>query len=568
MTGAAVELIRAIQRSQLMGEERLNELLNFARSKHRGKLPESAEQLADVLVSCGALTRWQTQQLLSGKRKGFFLGKYKLLRPLGKGGMGTVYLGEHTLLRRRAAIKVFAPHKDDNETSLKRMEAEAQTVAQLDHPHIVRAYDFDRVDPYYYFAMEYVEGTDLGKLVQDRGALPIRQALDYIRQAALGLAHAHQKGIVHRDIKPANLLLTKDNIVKVADLGLALAPREEDGSMTIEHEQVLGTADYVAPEQALDSHSVDHRADIYSLGCTLYHLITGKPPFAGGTVAQRLARHQIEMPAAIAQLRLDCPPQVAALCWKMLQKKPIDRMQTAADVVLKITQLLKSNVLNPEASSASLSSGSLGGGLSSMNLPQFPSTVQNLSSQSQWDTISSLAVSGAAFQNGSGSVMNLPQAKAQATKHNADRAFYNRLKIYVGLIFVGALMSVGILAWSWMPDKEVIKATEGGHIVTTVGKNQFIIQQAPPTAEPTPSGELAPPVGGADGLPLSVVPAPPSESIPPANVAPSNSVSERPSREVPPRESPPSREQGVSPPVAPESGPSRASPPRGFSREE
>jgi serine/threonine-protein kinase len=529
-TDATAAFLRAVQRSQLVAAERLNECLTLSRSKHRGRLPDTPQKVADDLVAAGVLTTWQVQQLLTGKKRGFFLGKYKLLKPLGRGGMGTVYLAEHTHLRRRAAIKVFSLRESESPNTMKRFEAEAQAAAQLDHPHIVRAYDFDFVDPYYYFAMEYVPGTDLGRLVHEKGPLPVHLALDFIRQAALGLAHAHQKGIVHRDIKPANLLLTKENVVKVADLGLALVPREEDGSMTIEHKQVLGTADYVAPEQALDSHSVDHRADIYSLGCTLYHLLTGKPPFAGGTVAQRLARHQVAMPAAIVQLRLDCPPQVAALCWKMLQKQPSERIQTSADLVMKITQLLKSEALASQTLPSSLGQAK---GLSSMNLPKFPSTVSSLAGQAGWDTVSSLSVSGIALPYGSSSMAQLPSAAQLSVKQRNDLAFQRRLKIYIGVILGGGLLSLGIFAWLWLGEGRESaatkkKATEGGVSITVMEDQTILVRpkeeqrSSSDGTTPRPSEPSTAPVAQPSGSSNSngVIPADQPRPVPPIDPAP------------------------------------------------
>ena len=238
--------------------------------------------------------------LLKGRHKGFFLGPYRLLDLLGKGGMGSVYVGEHLLMRRRAAVKVLPSKQISRRPSmLERFRREAQAVAALDHLNIVRAYEFnkellDKVDVYY-LAMELVQGEDLQQLVAERKAnkrfLDFFLAVDYIRQAALGLAHAHEAGLVHRDIKPANLFIDDKGVVKILDLGLvkSFEEPEDSSSLTGEHENtVLGTADYLAPEQAVSSRDVDARADIYALGYTLYYAITGHPPFPEGTIHQRI----------------------------------------------------------------------------------------------------------------------------------------------------------------------------------------------------------------------------------------------------------------------------------------
>jgi len=181
--------------------------------------------------------------------------------------------------------------------------------------------------------MEYVEGQDLQRMVREHGPLPYNLAVEYVRQAAEGLQHAHQAGLIHRDVKPANLLVDKNGTVKLLDLGLARFTDDERGSLTIAYdENVLGTADYLAPEQAVDSHRVDHRADIYSLGCTLYYLLTGHPPFSEGTLAQRIMKHQREAPPDIRADRPDAPEDLVAICLKMMAKKPSGRFQTAGEV--------------------------------------------------------------------------------------------------------------------------------------------------------------------------------------------------------------------------------------------
>nr|AUN35801.1 putative signal transduction protein [uncultured bacterium] len=328
--------LAVVKQSGLVDAERLQKLLNEFRL--RGLKLENARTIADELVASNAITRWQAEKLLQGKHRGFFLGKYRLLSLLGKGGMSSVYLAEHTVMRRRCAIKVL-PTKRVNDTSyLGRFHREAQAVANLDHPNIVRAYDVDKEiegnAEIHFLVMEYVDGESLQEMVAARGVLDFVVAAEYARQSAEGLVHAHEVGMVHRDIKPGNLLVDPNGTLKILDMGLARFFDDDDAeSLTVTHdEKVLGTADYLAPEQALDSHTVDARADIYSLGCTLYFMLTGHPPFTEGTLAQRLMSHQMKEPPAITVDRPNCPPDLLAIANKMMAKDVNQRFQSSAEV--------------------------------------------------------------------------------------------------------------------------------------------------------------------------------------------------------------------------------------------
>lgn len=310
---------------------------------------EDAAALAAALVKRGVLTEWQSDKLLQGRHKGFVLGRYKLLSLLGAGEMSAVYLAEHTLLERRCAIKVLPGNRVKDTSYLERFRREAKAVASLNHPNIVRAYDVDKQVEggieIHFLVMEYVEGRNLEKIVTMKGPLRYADAAEYIRQAAEGLNHAHQAGLVHRDIKPENLLIDGNGIVKILDLGLArLFEQTDEESLTIKHdEKVLGTADYLAPEQAIDSHKVDARADIYSLGCTLYFALTGHPPFTEGTLVQRLFAHQTKSPKPINQERPDAPATLIAILDKMIAKKAADRYQSAAELSIALTRWLAEN---------------------------------------------------------------------------------------------------------------------------------------------------------------------------------------------------------------------------------
>lgn len=322
-----------VERSTLADNDALQKSVAELKAKYGGKLPDDVDAAAAHLVAAGLLTQWHVDKLMDKKYKGFFLGKYKLLRHIGSGGMSTVYLAEHMLMHRQRAIKVLPKARVNDSSYLDRFHREAQATATLDHPNIVRCYDVDNDGDTHYLVMEFIEGRDLNSVVKQEGPLPLELACNYIAQAAEGLQHAHKANLIHRDVKPANLLVDSKGVVKLLDLGLALFSDEGKASLTVEHnENVLGTADYLAPEQAVNSHKVDHRADIYGLGCALYFLLTGHPPFPEGTLAQRIAKHQQQMPEDIRKERPECPRDLADICVKMMQKRPEKRYATMRDV--------------------------------------------------------------------------------------------------------------------------------------------------------------------------------------------------------------------------------------------
>jgi serine/threonine-protein kinase len=343
-----------VRRSGLVDKDRLNDLLLELKREAAGHSISDTDFVAGRLVEAELLTRWQADRLLEGRHKGFFLGKYKLLSLLGTGGMSSVYLAEHVLMQRRVAIKVLPKNRVEDTSYLARFHREAQAAATLDHRNIVRAYDVDDQAGVHYMVMEYIEGRDLNHIVQEDGPLDYLSAAEYIRQAAEGLAYAHQAGLIHRDVKPANLLVDQKNVIKLLDLGLARFAGEDKVSLTLTFdENVLGTADYLAPEQALDSHAADARADVYGLGCSMYFVLTGHPPFVGGTLAQRLMRHQNESPSSIFLDRPDAPPDLVEICMKMMAKQPDERYQSAGEVAAALAEWLVARGQRVESGSGS-----------------------------------------------------------------------------------------------------------------------------------------------------------------------------------------------------------------------
>jgi serine/threonine protein kinase len=316
-----------------------------------GHAPNTPRTLADAFIEHGLLTGFQAEKLLAGRWRGFMIaGKYRLLERLGAGGMGAVYLCEHVHMGRRVALKVLPIAQAADPACLARFYREARAAARLNHPNIVRAHDIDCEDKLHFLVMEYIDGCNLHEFVRRNGVLAPGRAALYLRQAALGLQHAHEAGVVHRDIKPGNLLVDRQGVVRILDMGLARFFHEDSGAYVKEYEDgfVIGTADYLAPEQVVDSQ-VDIRADIYSLGGTLYYLLVGKSPFQEGTPSQKMIWHQVRMPKPVRHLRLEIPIELAKVVDKMLAKEPGRRYQTPAEVAEALAPLADAALGTPTA---------------------------------------------------------------------------------------------------------------------------------------------------------------------------------------------------------------------------
>ncbi|MHC4406661.1 MAG: serine/threonine-protein kinase, partial [Planctomycetota bacterium] len=317
--------LRLLEKSRLLDDKRL------AEAREASQKADESRDLAMALVARQLLTRWQAGQLLAG-RSSFFLGKYKLIDLLGSGGMGRVFVAEHITMNRPVALKIISKRLGQDPDSLEQFFSEARAVAALDHPNIVHAYDVDQEKDRYFLVMEFVEGQDLQQIVEAEGPLEIKRAADYVRQAANGLAHAHDRNMIHCDVKPANLLVNKQNVVKILDMGMSRLVGPDRHSAGEKDERLLGTVDYLAPEQAVESPSLDRRVDLYSLGCTFYFLLTGSPPFPDGTLHERILKHQSAEPRPITGLREDVPAQLVQICSRMMAKNPDDRFASAAEV--------------------------------------------------------------------------------------------------------------------------------------------------------------------------------------------------------------------------------------------
>ena len=305
--------------------------------------PKSVEELVRELVKQNHLTKFQAQQVALGKSKALILGGYTLLDKIGAGGMGQVFKALHRRMERTVAIKMLPATMLKDAVAAARFQREVVAAAKLNHSNIVTAYDADQANGVHFLVMEYVEGTDLSILVKKHGALEGSKALNYILQAAKGLEFAHKKGVVHRDIKPANLLVDSEGTVKILDMGLARIESQGDAATQAELTgtgAVMGTVDYMAPEQAISTKGVDARADIYSLGCTLYYLLAGKATYDGETLMAKLIAHREAEIPSLSDVQEGVPDDVQAIFARMVAKKVEARYQNMTDVIADLERAI------------------------------------------------------------------------------------------------------------------------------------------------------------------------------------------------------------------------------------
>jgi serine/threonine protein kinase len=347
----ANELLAALRAGRLISPQQLRQLaINWSESRpdEPDDPAEGARRRALELVGPGLLTAWQVEQVLSGRARRLRLGQYLLLDWLGAGGMGSVYKAEHRLMKRVVALKILGDA---------RCRREVEAAARLSHPNIVAAYDAVRARGKLLLVMEYVEGVDLGRLVAQAGPLPTALVCEAVRQCAAALQYAHDRGLLHCDVKPSNLLLVHAPVVrwdsdalsvlnngrqtaqfKLLDMGLARRIGDSDDSA---ENELDGTPDYMAPERG-HGDPLDGRADLYSLGCTFYHLLTGQPPFPGDDAAEKLLHHRLDSPAPVRTVRPDLPVEVAAVVERLMARDPAERYATAADAARAIETCIPS----------------------------------------------------------------------------------------------------------------------------------------------------------------------------------------------------------------------------------
>ncbi len=331
MDPAVDSFLKTVLRSGLLTREQLQAALRGLPKPQR----HDPQALADHLVAGGQLSRFQAHKLRNGTALGLVLGPFQVLSPIGRGGMGTVYLARDTRGNQVVALKVLPPKRArEEERLLARFQREMEMSRRVAHPNLAWTYDVGVQSGVYYIAMEYIPGKSLYRLVADDGPLPVRRAARLFAEVCAALEHAHGQGLVHRDLKPSNILITPNDHAKVLDLGLALvqgevnADREVVGGVGY----VVGSMDWIAPEQTLDASRVDARSDVYGLGCTLYYTLSGRPPFPGGTSLEKIQRQRTEQPPRLEQLNPAVPPSFADMVHKMMAKSPSQRFASAEAV--------------------------------------------------------------------------------------------------------------------------------------------------------------------------------------------------------------------------------------------
>lgn len=337
MTLTLDQFVRNLARSGLMSSTEVTAFLDGCQAEQR---PQDASALAEGLVAAKKLTPYQATAISQGKHRGLTFDEYLILEKLGEGGMGVVFKAQHRRMKRVVAIKMLPAGRLKSPEAVKRFYREVEAAARLSHPNIVTAYDAREQDGLHYLVMEYVEGRDLGTVhSEQQELLDVGQVVGYILQAARGLEYAHKHGVVHRDVKPGNLLVDQEGTVKILDMGLARVSEMTDlgectcGDRLTKCGQMMGTCDYMAPEQAEDAHRADHRSDIYSLGCTLYRLLASQPIFPGDSFIQVLMAHRTAPIPSLCCARRDVPESLETVFGKMVAKQPEDRYQSMSEVI-------------------------------------------------------------------------------------------------------------------------------------------------------------------------------------------------------------------------------------------
>ncbi|WP_152050292.1 serine/threonine-protein kinase [Tautonia marina] len=333
-----VEFLDTLKRAAIVSENRLADI----RSKVlAGDYPMDSSELAQQLISEEMLTEYQAKRLLANRPGSLSIGRYVILEKLGAGSMGRVYKAKHRMMDRISALKIIAPEISNNERVVARFQREMRLVGKLDHPNVVRAFDADKDRGILYIAMEYVAGDSLGQRLRSKGRIPAAELVGYIAQAALGLQHAHDQGIVHRDIKPSNLLLGSDGTIKVLDLGLATLMEADDQSAFATADGVaVGTVDYMSPEQAMGKE-LSPVSDLFSLGCTMYHLLTGRLPYPGTSPLDRMFARINQEPVPVKELRPDLPDRVIEVLCRLMARQPSERYPTAAAAAEALQSLVR-----------------------------------------------------------------------------------------------------------------------------------------------------------------------------------------------------------------------------------
>ena len=428
------QFVRCLVRSGLMTADEIDAVQRRMPNDQR---PTSAAELAGFLCEQQVLTDYQTGVLSRGSSDYLVLGDYALLEILGSGGMGTVFRAQHRRMRRSVALKVLPENQLNSPEAVERFHREVEAAGRVSHPNIVTAFDAREDDGLHYLVMEYVEGEDLARMVKHHGPLHARQAIDCALQAARGLACAHAAGIVHRDVKPSNLLRNSEGIVKVLDLGLARLERRESNplepsvhSELTEMGITMGTVGFMAPEQAIDSRQADPRADIDSLGCTLYYLLTARPMFPGRSKMQELIAHREESPPALRDMLPGLPESLDRVWQQMVSRRPTDRQESMEEVIEQLQQIIDSGELPAEEQTVHVRHAAGGG-----------------DGEASTDRHGMSGLKTDPARTGAPVAPTLPGGAALANSDSSGRIISRTVLATLGSVVVGGLLVMGAMSW-------------------------------------------------------------------------------------------------------------------------
>lgn len=418
--------------------------------------------------------------------------RYRILGPLGKGGMGVVYKAQHRMMDRAVALKVIDSRFIENPQAIERFRTEVKAAARLTHANIVRAYDAEQADHLHFLVMEYVDGISLAELLRRNGPLPVHQVCGIVRKVAQGLQHAFEQGMVHRDIKPQNIMVTQDGRIRILDFGLARLAREREipiaaggGPPRDQMRQtadaltlagtVLGTPDYIAPEQAMDARQADIRADIYSLGCTCYFLLTGLPPYPTGSAMDKLIAHSERTPTSILEHRADVPADILAIVRRMMERKPDDRYQAPREIAQAMDDFLKGGTASPTAATHSDHAA-----VATVNedSPAVDLRMVDLDAISIGDSsaLSTVELADTTADHAQPQPLPLPPPRTTSAKPGTSRASSRRSASPIRRATAG-------LGWYWVMLGPVLA---GLAIVTVMSVANFLFPEADTTSVPVP----------------------------------------------------------------------------------
>jgi eukaryotic-like serine/threonine-protein kinase len=436
---SAKEFGNTVRESKLVSDDRVRSQIQKLYAS-AGDAEPTAQQLAVQMLEAHLLTKYQASHLLAGRTQGFFFENYVVLDRIGRGSMGKVYKAKDRRLGRHVALKILRRDLTNTPKLVARFKREGSAGARLEHPNVVRTYDLGKWRDLYYIVFEYIEGVNLKALLRKKGKLRPSKAIDIVLQVADALEHARINGVVHRDLKPSNIMLTRDGQAKVLDMGLArIISAEGQAAMITQVGEIVGTFDYIAPEQAIDTSSADTRSDLYSLGCTLFHMVTGQAPYPEGTALDKITRHQEEKPPRPTQLEPAISEELDAVILKLMAKNPADRYQTPTELGAELANIASSmsqyRVLSGASAALDVGPNSSGDPLGppSSIIPRVPGSSDFV--------VPSEIDSGTELRTSSSTLMAKPEEQSAASSPRMSQRSLNWTMLAIGTL-IGVILAL------------------------------------------------------------------------------------------------------------------------------